>query len=105
MRRRDFLRGAVAVAAAGAMDGCATAECGAAKASGQAAGALDPYAIGVICDIHTGMPWSKQQYRTGREYPWIPAMQKALESLTEDTAAIPGIMIREKGSQILVPVE
>ena len=33
-----------------------------------------------------------------------PAMQKALESLTEDTAAIPGIMIREKGSQILVPV-
>ena len=32
------------------------------------------------------------------------AMQKALESLTEDTATIPGIMIREKGSQILVPV-
>ena len=80
MRRRDFLRGAVAVAAVGAMEGCATAECGAAKATGLPAGTLDPYAIGVISDIHTGMPWSRQQYRTGREYPWTPGLQKTLVS-------------------------
>lgn len=63
------MRGAVAVAAAGAMEGCATA--------GEL-GKLDPYSIGVISDIHTGLPWSKQQYRTGREYPWQPDMTKSL---------------------------
>ena len=61
--RRDFLRGAVAVAATGAMEGCATT---------MEPGKLDPYAIGVISDIHTGSPWAKQKYRTGREYPWLP---------------------------------
>ena len=78
--RRDFLRGAAAVTAVGAMEGCATANEGA--TGGRAVGAslptLDPYAIGVISDIHTGLPWAKQQYRTGREYPWQPGMAKSL---------------------------
>ena len=74
--RRDFLRGAVAVAAAGALEGCAT----------RGNGALDPYAIGVISDIHTGLPWSKQQYRTGREYPWQPEMTK---SMVREILALP----------------
>ena len=63
------MRGAVAVAAAGAIEGCATA---------QEKGGLDPYAIGVISDIHTGSPWAKQKYRTGREYPWLPEMPRRM---------------------------
>ena len=57
------------VAAAGTMEGCAAV---------RPVGTLDPYAIGVISDIHTGLPWAKQQYRTGREYPWQPGMSKSL---------------------------
>ena len=86
--RRDFLRGAVAVAAASAMEGCATAD--EAATSGRAVGAslptLDPYAIGVISDIHTGLPWAKQRYRTGREYPWQP---EASKSLVREILALP----------------
>lgn len=64
--RRSFLSGFTAAA------GCA-----AAKAS-LPAGALDPCSIGVISDIHTGLPWAKQKYRTGREYPWQPEASKRL---------------------------
>ena len=71
------MRGAVAVAAAGAFEGCATTT---------APGKLDPYAIGVISDIHTGLPWSSQQYRTGSEYPWQPEMTK---SLVREILALP----------------
>ena len=79
MNRRDFLRSAVAIAAAGAVGRTARAQGEpAAETPRSAPGALDPYSIGVISDIHTGMPWSRQQYRTGREYPWTPDMQKSL---------------------------
>ena len=74
--RRAFLGGLVA--AAGTLEGCATVNGGAAGTACAAAGKLDPYAIGVISDIHTGLPWAKQQYRTGREYPWQPGMSKSL---------------------------
>ena len=73
--RRNFLRGTVAMAAAGAMEGCVTV-----------GGTLDSYAIGVISDIHTGLPWAKQKYRTGREYPWQPDMTK---SLVREILALP----------------
>ena len=41
-------------------------------------GAHDPNLVVVISDVHTGLPWSKQQYRTGREYPWMPEAAKRL---------------------------
>lgn len=79
--RRSFLAGCFSVGGA-AFAGCATGGGAAAAKSGAAASArgaaLDPNAIGVISDVHTGMPWSKQKYRTGREYPWQPAASKAL---------------------------
>ena len=65
--RRAFLAGCMAAGAVG----CTTA-------SSARKGALDPNAIGVISDIHTGLPWGKQQYRTGMEYPWMPAAAKRL---------------------------
>lgn len=77
--RRNFLRGATAIAAAGAFEGCAAMRDDARGAvSPGAAGKLDPHAIGVISDVHTGMPWAKQKYRTGREYPWQPEMSSRL---------------------------
>ena len=78
MNRRDFLRGAVALAASGAAAGPAGAGDAPEKAGRLEPGMLDPYSIGVISDIHTGMPWARQEYRTGREYPWIPELQNAL---------------------------
>ena len=66
--RRSFISGLVATA--GVAAGCR------AVGKGLPQKALDPHAIGVISDIHTGMPWSKQTYRTGREYPWQPGMSK-----------------------------
>ena len=48
------------------------------RAGNAAPGSLDPYAVGIISDIHTGMPWVRQKYRTGREYPWQPDASKAL---------------------------
>ena len=76
--RRNFLRGTVAMAAAGAIEGCATVDVTGSSLPTMRGGKLDPYAIGVISDIHTGLPWTKQQYRTGREYPWQPEMSKSL---------------------------
>ena len=65
--RRAFLAGCMAAGVVG----CTTAQTA-------RKGALDPNAIGVISDIHTGLPWGKQQYRTGMEYPWMPAAAKRL---------------------------
>ncbi len=65
--RRAFLAGCMAAGAVG----CTTAVAG-------RKGTLDPYAVGVISDVHTGLPWVKQQYRTGMEYPWMPAAAKRL---------------------------
>ena len=65
--RRAFLAGCMAAGVVG----CTTAQTA-------RKGALDPYAIGVISDVHTGLPWGKQQYRTGMEYPWMPAAAKRL---------------------------
>ena len=38
----------------------------------------DPDLVVVISDVHTGLPWSKQRYRTGQEYPWMPAAARRL---------------------------
>ena len=70
MTRRDFTKGLLAAAgmSAAGCQSCLTAS----------KGALDPFAVGVISDIHTGLPWSRQKYRTGREYPWQPEASKRL---------------------------
>ena len=70
MTRRDFTKGLLAAAgmSAAGCQSCLTAS----------KGALDPFAAGVISDIHTGLPWSRQKYRTGREYPWQPEASKRL---------------------------
>ena len=73
--RRAFIAGCMAAGAVG---------CSTAKTARK--GELDPYAIGVISDIHTGLPWGKQEYRTGMEYPWMPA---AAERLVADILALP----------------
>ena len=73
--RRAFLAGCMAAGVVG----CTTAQTA-------RKGALDPYAIGVISDVHTGLPWGKQQYRTGMEYPWMPA---AAKRLVADILALP----------------
>lgn len=70
MTRRDFAKGLFAVAGASAA-GCRSG-------GALAPGALDPLAVGVISDVHTGLPWSRQRYRTGREYPWQPGASKRL---------------------------
>lgn len=70
MTRRDFSKGLLAATGLSAV--------GSAGGSQLLAGTLDPYAIGVISDIHTGLPWAKQKYRTGREYPWMPDAPKRL---------------------------
>ena len=70
MTRRDFTKGLLAAAgmSAAGCQSCLTAS----------KGALDPFAVGVISDIHTGLPWAQQKYRTGREYPWQPEASKRL---------------------------
>ena len=68
--RRGFLAGTAAFAALGA-GGCAT------KAAA-AAGALDPEAIGLISDIHVGLPLARQKYKTMRDYPHQPAATQVL---------------------------
>ena len=73
--RRSFLGGLLAMAGTSACDN-ASADKSAERALPP--GALDPEAIGIISDIHTGLPWAKQQYRTGREYPWQPDASKRL---------------------------
>ena len=75
MTRRDFTKGlfAAGLSAGGPQFLEAAAESGA-----RGERSLDPFAIGVISDIHTGMPWSRQKYRTGREYPWQPDASKRL---------------------------
>lgn len=81
--RRGFLAGGIALSAVAA-DGAVSkppARSAGALARGPAnlpAGALDPFAIGVISDIHTGLPREKQKYRTGRDYPWQPGAAAAL---------------------------
>ena len=70
MTRRDFTKGLLAAA------GMSAAGCQSFLTASK--GALDPFAIGVISDIHTGMPWARQKYRTGREYPWQPEASKRL---------------------------
>ena len=65
--RREFLVGCMAAGAVGCTSAASTRK-----------GALDPYAVGVISDVHTGLPWGKQQYRTGMEYPWMPEAAKRL---------------------------
>ena len=67
LSRRAFLAGCMAAGVVG----CTTAQTA-------RKGALDPNAIGVISDVHTGLPWGKQEYRTGMEYPWMPAAAKRL---------------------------
>jgi hypothetical protein len=69
--RRGFLGGTAAFAAIGA--GCATA-----KGESSAAHALDPEAIGLISDIHVGLPLARQKYKTMRDYPHQPAASQAL---------------------------
>ena len=78
MTRRDFAKGMIAAAgmSAAGCQSCLTA----------ATGALDPFAVGVISDIHTGMPWARQKYRTGREYPWQPGASK---KLVDEILALP----------------
>ena len=70
--RRGFLGGAATFAALGA--GCATAQ-GNASATSRA---LDPEAIGLISDIHVGLPLARQKYKTMRDYPHQPAASQAL---------------------------
>jgi len=73
--RRAFIAGCMAAGAVG----CSTARTA-------RKGELDPCAIGVVSDIHTGLPWGKQQYRTGMEYPWMP---EAAKRLVADILALP----------------
>lgn len=63
LSRRGFLTGSTASAVASLSAGCLNAKKGTAT--------LDPNRVVVISDIHIPLPWSEQQYRTGREYPWI----------------------------------
>ncbi len=74
MTRREFVKGLLAAAVA---QECVPAAAGTQTAK-LAPGMLDPYSIGVVSDIHTGLPWAKQKYRTGREYPWQPDASKRL---------------------------
>ena len=62
LTRRGFLVGASATTAVAAATGC--------KAT-KGAATLDPNRVAIAADIHIPLPWSEQQYRTGREYPWI----------------------------------
>ena len=75
--RREFLFGGIACSLA-AGDGLSPFNLSTFQPFNLPAGALDPFAIGVISDIHTGMPWSRQKYRTGQEYPWQPDVSKRL---------------------------
>ena len=75
LSRRTFLAGCMAAGLTGCM-----------SATSMRKGALDPTAIGVISDVHTGLPWGKQQYRTGMEYPWMP---EAAKRLVADILSLP----------------
>ena len=79
MTRRGFLGVTAAFAAAGA--GCATAKGGAASAR-----TLDPEAVGLISDIHVGLPLARQKYKTMRDYPHQPA---ATQALVREILALP----------------
>lgn len=66
LSRRGFLLGASATTAMAAVAGGKVAK-----------GALDPNRVVIASDIHIPLPWKEQQYRTGREYPWIIDTVKA----------------------------
>lgn len=83
MTRREFLAAVAGFSATGLMGSFAEDP---SNRSAPLSGRLDPYAIGVISDIHTGLPWSKQKYRTGREYPWQP---QASQKLVAEILAMP----------------
>ena len=90
MTRRDFTKGLFAAGLAAGLPVIGRAD-EAPSAAAVCAGArpsrsLDPFAIGVISDIHTGLPWSRQKYRTGREYPWQP---EASKRLVDEILALP----------------
>lgn len=57
--RRNFLVGATAASTVGVMAESARTQ------------RIDPNRVVLLSDIHIPLPWSEQQYRTGREYPWI----------------------------------
>ena len=79
MTRRDFTKGLFAAGLAAGLPVIGRAdEAPSAAAGARPSRSLDPFAIGVISDIHTGLPWSRQKYRTGREYPWQPDASKRL---------------------------
>ncbi len=70
MTRRGFIGGALALAAAW-RTGDAKAEAPAPAPAASASGGIDPRFAVLISDVHVPLPWSEQQYRTGREYPWL----------------------------------
>ena len=75
MTRRDFAKGLFAAGlSAGGSQFLGAAE----ESGGRGGRSLDPLAVGVISDIHAGLPWSRQKYRTGREYSWQPDASKRL---------------------------
>ena len=87
MTRRDFTKGLFAAGLAAGLPVIGRAdEAPSAVAGARPSRSLDPFAIGVISDIHTGLPWSRQKYRTGREYPWQP---EASKRLVDEILALP----------------
>ena len=91
--RRAFLAGCMAAGAVG----CTTAVAG-------RKGTLDPYAVGVISDVHTGLPWGKQQYRTGMEYPWMPAAPANIIGLGDISLAFGEAGDYEVAAEVLKPL-
>lgn len=68
MTRRDFAAGLITAAALPA----------AGRVGKARSRRLDPYAIGVISDLHIGVPPSRRVYPGGRECPWLPGVARRM---------------------------